>query len=679
MGAIGLGIFAHAQKTTSVQDTTAVKLSEVLVWAVRAQKKQPVSFSNLSQQHLKKTNAGQQIPMLISQLPNVVNSSEDGLGFGATSFSVRGSDTYRTNVTINGIPYNDPESQGTFWYNLSDFATSAQSLQLQRGVGTSTNGAGSFGASLNILTENPSENPSAEIANFFGSFNSLKHSAKISTGNLGNFNFQARFSKVNSDGYRERSASKLQSYFVQGIYKNGNTLLKGLLFGGKEKTQLTWIGVTAETLENNRRYNPAGKYEKDGKTLFYDNETDNYTQNHAQLHWVQQWQPHFTTTTALHYTKGKGYWEMYENWGSLAINQYWLDNDFYGGTFSANYKKESLSVAFGSAYNQYDGQHYTQFIWGENTTTPHHSKSATEMGYKKDANTFAKIQWEIIDNLSLYADLQYRYVNYRYDTYKANENFHFFNPKFGLNYDLNSENQLYFSYAQANKEPNRNDYKNAYKEKLNRNPQAEQLNDFELGWRYTTSKISLSANAYYMKYTNELVPTGKLNDKGYPIRANSGNSHRLGIETEVDYKISEKWQWQGSFSFNENKHKEYQQNNHSKNNATIAFSPSVVAFQSIHFLPISNLKISVIGKFVGKQYMSNMNEENSILPNYFVSNLHINYDIYPKKFCEKITLSVMGNNIFNRKYVSGGTYEEGIPAYFAQATANVLGGIILQF
>lgn len=694
VGAMSLTMMATAQIKTE-QEETPIQLEEVLVSAVRAKKDLPVTFSNLSKTDIKKRNAGQQIPMLVEMLPNVVSISEDGTGFGATRLFVRGSDSERTNVTINGIAYNDSESQGSFWYNLSDFASSAESIQIQRGVGTSTNGAGAFGASLNILTDAVSENPYAEIANFYGSYNIHKHMVKASTGKLNNrFELAARFSKVNSDGYRDRASSRLQSYFLQGAYSYNNTLIKALVFGGKEKTQLTWIGIDEQMLKTNRKFNPAGAYEDANKNQrFYDNETDNYQQNHAQLHWVEKWNTNWTTNLALHYTKGEGYWEMYETWGKHQVTRYTLDNDFYGATLSSSYKKENFDVIFGGSFNKYDGLHFEERVWSEEASKPYKEITDKDWGYKKDGAFFAKATWQIAPKWSLFGDVQYRYVDYNAEKYKADDSFHFFNPKVGVSFSLNTNNQFYFSYAKATREPNRADYKanhKDYEKSLKtdqtatlKKPKAEKLNDFELGWRLNTSKVKINTNLYYMLYKDQLVLTGRLNDKGYPIRDNSGDSYRAGIEVDALVLLSDKWIWRPNVAFSRNKNVNFhlQKGNELVNlgNTNISFSPEWVAGNVITFTPIENFQASLISKFVSEQYMSNTDDEASKLKSYFVNNLSLSYEIQPKQVCKSIVFSVMANNILNNKYAAYGTFEKGKAAYFPKAEANFLAGITFSF
>jgi iron complex outermembrane receptor protein len=456
-------LFSFAQE----QDSTKVnQLDDVLVSAVRVTTKTPVTFSNMDKKEIKFRNLGQDIPVLMNYLPSVVTTSDAGGGIGYTGIRVRGSDATRVNVTINGIPYNDAESQGTFWVNMPDFASSVESLQLQRGVGTSTNGSGAFGASLNMLTDNYATKANGEISNSFGSFNSHKHTVKFSTGLLNDhFELAGRLSVIKSDGYVDRASSDLNSYFLQGTYVGKTTLIKALVFGGTEKTYQSWNGIDAKTLNENRTFNSAGMYtDEEGNTRFYNNETDNYQQDHYQLHWSESISDNWSTNLAFHYTKGKGYYENYKedaemgDYGLLPVGvitttdlvrQKWLDNDFYGTTFSVKYKDEKLDVIFGGGWNKYEGDHFGKVIWARYS-------SQSELGdhyyddysAKTDGNIFAKANYQITDKLSFYGDLQYRRVTYKansIETGLVDDDFNFFNPKAGLNFEVNQKNTLYFS------------------------------------------------------------------------------------------------------------------------------------------------------------------------------------------------------------------------------------------
>lgn len=688
---------------SQAKDTTKVNLlDEVIVAATRINNKTPMTFSNLNKQEIALRNLGQDIPGLMNFLPSVVTTSDAGNGFGYTGIRVRGSDATRVNVTVNGIPYNDSESQGTYFVDMPDFASSLQSIQLQRGVGTSTNGSGAFGASLNMLTDTFSEKANGEISNSFGSFNSRKNTVKFSTGLLNDrFEIAGRLSNLHSDGYVDRAFSNLKSYFLQGTYVGKTTLLKALVFGGTEKTYQAWYGVDAETLAINRTYNFAGMYtDADGKTQFYDNQTDNYNQDHYQLHWNEKITENWNSNLAFHYTKGKGYYEEYQENQSFAdynltpisigneiinktnlVRQKWLDNNFYGTTFSLNYKKEKLDFIFGGSANKYEGKHFGTIIWAQFASESENSKHYYDyFGNKTDVNFFSKINYKLAEKWNFYADLQYRNINYKANGVQANlvnDTFNFFNPKAGLTYVLNQKSSLYFSYAKANREPNRTDYENG-------NPKPEKLNDYELGWRFATPKMQLNINGYYMFYKNQLVLTGVLDNVGNPIRTNIGESYRLGLEIDANFKLSEKWNIKPNFTLSENKNLDFVNDNglilEHLGKTSIAFSPKIIAGNTVNFIPFKNLQFSFLSKYVGEQFLSNVDNSNSKLKNYFVQDLNVNYEIVSNKVFKKIGFSILVNNVLNAKYVSNGAdYGGGYVYYFPQAGRNLMVGMALKF
>ncbi|MEP6930479.1 MAG: TonB-dependent receptor [Flavobacterium sp.] len=676
------------------KDSTKVnQLDDVLVSAVRVTTKTPVSFSNLDKKDIKFRNLGQDIPILMNYLPSVVTTSDAGNGMGYTGIRVRGSDATRVNVTINGIPYNDAESQGTFWVNMPDFASSVESLQLQRGVGTSTNGSGAFGASLNMLTDNYASKANGEISNSFGSFNSHKHTVKFSTGLLNDhFEIAGRLSAIKSDGYIDRGSSDLKSYFLQGTYVGKTTLIKALVFGGTEKTYQSWNGIDAETLNENRTYNSAGAYKDEaGVTRYYDNETDNYKQDHYQLHWNESFSDKWSTNLAFHYTKGKGYYENYKEDADMAdynlnpvgavtttdlVRQKWLDNDFYGTTFSVKYKEEKLDVIFGGGWNKYEGDHFGKVIWARYA-------SQSELGdhyyddysAKTDGNIFAKANYQFTEKLSFYGDLQYRRVTYKansYDTGLVDDQFNFFNPKAGLNYEINQKSTLYFSYARANREPNRTDYEGG-------NVKPEKLNDFELGWRFNSEKFQLNSNLYYMGYKDQLILTGRLDDVGAPIRSNSEKSYRSGLEVDATIVLSEKIMLRPNFTLSSNKNVDLAVEGQNYGTKDIAYSPSVIAGNIIVYSPIESLHLSLLQKFVGEQYMNNIELPEAKLADYFVNDLNVSYEIKPKTVFKSIMVTGLVNNFLDKKYVSNGAMYDVYPYYYPQAGINFLLGLTLKF
>lgn len=685
------------------QDSTKVnKLDDVLVSAVRVTSKTPVSFSNLDKKDIKYRNLGQDIPILMNYMPSVVTTSDAGNGMGYTGIRVRGSDATRVNVTINGIPYNDAESQGTFWVNMPDFASSVESLQLQRGVGTSTNGSSAFGASLNMLTDNYASKANGEISSSYGSFNSNKNTVKFSTGLLNDhFELAGRLSTLKSDGYIDRASSDLKSYFLQGTYVGKTTLIKALVFGGTEKTYQSWNGIDAETLNSDRTYNSAGKYKDEaGNIHFYDNETDNYQQDHYQLHWSESFSDKWSTNLAVHYTKGKGYYENYkynepvEGYGPIQstkmvendlgelvpgtdlIRQKWLDNDFYGTTFSVKYKEEKLDVIFGGGWNKYEGDHYGKVIWARYSDQSelgdhYYDDSST----KTDGNIFAKANYQFTEKLSFYGDLQYRNVKYKAnsaETGLVDDNFNFFNPKAGLNYEINQKNTLYFSYARANREPNRTDYEGG-------NAKPEKLNDFELGWRFNSEKFQLNSNFYYMAYKDQLILTGTLDDVGSPIRSNSEKSYRLGFEVDATIKLSEKFMLRPNFTLSSNKNVDLAVEGQNYGTKDIAYSPEVIAGNIIVYSPLKSLHISLLQKYVGEQYMNNIELPAAKLADYFVNDLNVSYEIKPKSVFKSIMITGLVNNILDKKYVSNGYMWDVYPYYYPQAGINFLAGLTLKF
>ena len=679
-------------------------LDEVLVSAVRATSSIPVTYSNLSKKELAKRNLGQDIPVLLNYLPSVISSSDAGAGVGYTYLNVRGSNSERINVTINGIPYNDSESHGTFWVNLGDFASSTENLQLQRGVGTSTNGSGAFGASLNILTDAVSEHAGGEISNSFGSYGTRKHTVKFTTGKINeHLEVSGRFSNIHSDGYVDRAFTNLKSYFLQASYQDENTLIKAVSFGGAERTYQAWNGLDPQQLEEDRRQNP----------YTYENEVDDYKQNHYQLHWNEQLNSHWSTNLGLNYTKGAGFFEQYkaeENAdalnnliedGSDVIVRRWLDNNFYVLNFNANYKDEKLNFISGISYSKYTGDHFGEVIWGSNLAS---GVSFGDRYYfsdakKTDMSIFSKATYEINEKVSTYLDLQGRFVSYKTAGLTSNRNpldvdakFNFFNPKAGFIYKIAAQNSVYLSYARANREANRNDFENGVSS-------PEILDDIELGWRYKSDQIQLNTNIYFMSYKNQLVLTGAIDDVGAPIRATSGKSYRLGLEIDADVKLNDQFSIKPNAAFSTNKNEDFTApingNLINLGNTPLSFSPNVIVGNMLIYQPKDNFQISFLSKYVGEQFMSNLNSSVSkldVLDSYFTSDLNFVYEIATKKVFDAIIISGLINNIFNTEYVDRGyyytyDYPDGNgntitgdgAGYYPQATRNFLVGVTLQF
>ena len=703
---------SFAQQT----DSTAVnQIDAVLVSAIRVTKKTPISFTNFSKKEIETRNLGQDIPIIMNFLPSVVTTSDAGNGVGYTGIRVRGSDATRVNVTINGIPYNDSESSGTYFVNMPDFASSLQSIQLQRGVGTSTNGGSAFGASLNMLTDSFAKESNGEIANSVGSFSTRKHTVKFSTGLLNDhFELAGRLSIIASNGYIDRATSDLKSYFLQGTYVGKTTLIKALVFGGTEKTYQAYYGIDAETLKTNRTFNPIGQYtDQFGNQRFYENETDNYQQDHYQLHWNERISNNWSTNIAFHYTKGKGYYENYKEDAKLAsynlpdvviggttikksdlIRQKWLDNDFFGTTFSTNYKTKNVDFIFGGALNRYIGSHFGKVVWARFASSGEiNDKYYDNNAVKDDGNLFAKVNYQFTKKISIYGDLQYRNVIYNAnspETGVVNDVFRFVNPKIGLDVALNDKNNLYFSYAKAQREPNRNDYENG-------SPKPEKLDDFELGWRFNSAKTQINLNGYLMNYTDQLVLTGAIDEVGSPLRENVGDSYRIGIEFDATFKTSEKWYIKPNFTLSQNKNTNFvfQRDGVLQNlgNTNIAFSPNFIAANQLVYVPSKQLQIALLSKYVGSQFMGNIDAQSSKLNAYFTNDINIMYEIKPKSVFKAIVLSGIVTNLLHFKYESNGyfyTYDDdySVPGtvttvegfgFYPQAGIHFLVGMNLKF
>ena len=706
-------ILYSQEKIIDTVQGTKQNLDEVIVKGIRAKFSSPISYSNIYKEKLKNKNLGQDLPILLNFLPSIVTTSDAGAGIGYTGIRVRGVSPQSTNITINGIPFNDPESMGTFWVNLPDFTSSVQSLQLQRGIGTSTNGSGAFGASINILTDNISQTPYAEISSSFGSFNTRKNTIKFSTGKINDvFEFSGRFSKIDSDGYVDRAYSDLKSYFIQGTYLKGSTLIKAISFAGHEKTYQSWYGLTMDQLKENRRQNP----------YTYENEIDNYKQDHYQLHWNEQINNFWSFNLGLNYTYGRGYFEQYreddniDTYGGIVssdtnlngektdttdlIRRRWLDNDFYVFNSSLNFIKNKIDLTISSSYSSYVGDHFGEVIWARTFSSNGKIRDRyyEGLGEKKDLSFFTKLLYSIDEKIEFYSDLQYRNVKYNTSGTTSDlvnmvidKSYGFFNPKIGLSYKLNPNSLLYVSYARANREPNRTDYES------NPDIQPERLNDIEFGWRLRNKNMSLNLNSYFMLYDEQLVLTGEIDDVGNPKRTNSGSSYRIGLEIENRINISELFSFETNLTLSSNKNKNIFSMvdgalyNYGKTN--ISFSPSFVGSNAIIYQPSEKISLSLLSKYVGKQYMGNTDQPNSILESYFVNDINITYSLKPKKIFQSISINFLINNILNKEYISNGyyyTYDDtwSVPGqiktldgagYYPQATRNFLAGLVFEF
>ena len=725
-------LLAQEPNAQTVKDSlTTISLEEVLLTGIRAKEDIPVTFTNLSRQDLAPRNLGQDIPILLNYLPGVVTTSDAGAGIGYTGIRVRGTDATRVNVTINGIPFNDSESQGTFWVNLPDFASSVEAIQLQRGVGTSTNGSAAFGASLNLETDAVQNKAFASLSSSIGSFNSFKNTLRFSTGKINEgFTFSGRLSQINSDGYIDRATSDLDAYFFQGTFQDESTLIKALVFGGQEVTYQAYWGIDAVTLQTNRTYNTGGEiYNESGnRNDFYDNQVDNYAQEHYQFHWNERLNSNWNFTLGLNYTHGSGFYEEYNDlWydqnisfsgatsfdylqlkpftigdttisDSENISQKWLDNDYYVITLGLNYNTEDTSLNFGGLYSYYVGDHFGDLIWGQNLgeVLPNH-RFYENQGIKKEGSFFAKATQTLSEGFTGFIDLQLRSIGYQVSgqiagpaSFSVDDNFVFFNPKAGLTYEVASGQKLYFSYAKAQREPNRTDYENG-------NPKPEKLDDFELGWRINTPKLQAQTNVYWMEYKDQLVLTGAIDAVGSPIRQNVGKSRRLGIELEFKINLNSNWLWQPNIALSSNQNLDFYFKRdgvlENLGKTQLAYSPNLVGGNAIMYVPSTRFQIGLLSKYVGKQYMGNIDSENSTLSAYFVNDLSAVYTWQPNKWIQEIQWSLLVNNIFNAQYESNGyfyTFDDTWSApgqvttvegagYFPQAGINFLTGVMLRF
>jgi iron complex outermembrane receptor protein len=725
-------LLAQEPNAQTVKDSlTTISLEEVLLTGIRAKEDIPVTFTNLSRQDIAPRNLGQDIPILLNYFPGVVTTSDAGAGIGYTGIRVRGTDATRVNVTINGIPYNDSESQGTFWVNLPDFASSVEAIQLQRGVGTSSNGSAAFGASLNLETDAVQEQAYATLASSLGSFNTIKNTLRFSSGILNEgFTLSGRLSQINSEGYVDRAASNLDAYYFQGTFKDETTLIKALVFGGQEITYQSWYGLDPDTLKNNRRYNPAGEvYDTQGNRIaFYENQVDNYAQEHYQFHWNERLNSKWNIALGLNYTHGSGFYEEYNDlWydqnisfsgatsfdylqlkpftignttisDSENISQKWLDNDYYVITLGLNYNTEGTSLNFGGLYSYYVGDHFGDLIWGQNLgeVLPNH-RFYENQGIKKEGSFFAKATQTLSEGFTGFIDLQLRSIGYQVSgqiagpaSFSVDDNFVFFNPKAGLTYDVASGQKLYFSYAKAQREPNRTDYENG-------NPKPEKLDDFEMGWRINTPKLQAQTNVYWMEYKDQLVLTGAIDAVGSPIRQNVGKSRRIGIELEFKINLNSNWLWQPNIALSSNQNLDFYFKRdgvlENLGKTQLAYSPNLVGGNAIMYVPSTRFQIGLLSKYVGKQYMGNIDSENSTLSAYFVNDLSAVYTWQPNKWIQEIQWSLLVNNIFNAQYESNGyfyTFDDTWSApgqvttvegagYYPQAGINFLTGVMLRF
>ena len=710
---LGMITQSYAQQKNQHFNDTAF-LQPVEITAVRAAEKAPFAKTNVTKKEIEKNNLGQDLPFLLNQTPNVVVNSDAGNGVGYTGIRIRGTDASRINVTLNGIPYNDAESQGTYFVDLPDFSSSVNSIQVQRGVGSSSNGAGAFGASINLSTNEVNKDFMLELNNSVGSFNTFKNTVKVSSGILGkHFTIDGRLSNITSDGYIDRAATTLRSYYFSTAYINEKNSLRLNVFSGKEKTYQAWNGVSESDLKSNRTFNLSGQ-EQPGSP--YKNETDNYLQTHYQLFFNHQFNAFWKSNITLFLSKGAGYYEQYKAAQGLSeyglpsyikgtdtvtktdlIRRLWLDNNFYGTVFSLQHQKNNTQFTMGGGWNGYDGKHFGEIIWAQvQPAVPVNYRWYNLTANKKDLSLFTKWTQQWGTNWQTYADIQVRNVNYRINGFqdnpaiKVNNSYTFLNPKMGITYS-NKNWQAYFSYAIANKEPNRDDFEAG----ITQQPLAEKLNDFELGLEKKYRKFSFGANLYYMLYKNQLVLTGKINDVGAYTRTNIPNSYRLGLELQAKAIISKYINISANIAFSENKVKNYAEyiddydnggqvvNQYKK--TTISFSPAVVAGGTIDIIPLKNSEISFLSKYVSSQYLDNTAQNTRKLNGYFVQDVRLSYAV-KNTFTKAFNIILQLNNVLNKKYepngytysyISGGLVTENY--YFPMARFNWMLGVNLRF
>lgn len=698
-------------------DTTPQELEAVVVSAARVNADSPITFSELSKEEIQKSNLGQDIPVLLNSLPSVVSTTFDGTGIGYSDIRIRGADNSRINVTLNGIPYNDADSQATFWVNLQDFASSVENIQVQRGVGTSTNGAGTFGASINVLTDNYSEEPFAEISNSAGSFNTRKHTVKAGTGLLNDhFAFSTRLSRIESDGYVDRAFSDLSSYFIDGVYKDDNTLIKALVFGGEEITGLSFAGLDRAGIEADRRFNFEGLFfDSDGNQQFYENQTDNYRQDHYQLHVTQKFDTNWTGNISFHYTYGRGFFEQYIDDASVdfyrlsseanqgitnsdLVTRSHLNSDFYGTVFSLNYKDDVLDAVFGGSLNRYDGEQFGEIIFAETAQLPTlPTRFFDNNSDKIDLSVYTKATVKVSDQIAVYGDVQIRNISYEAggslfnpgSILDVDQTFTFFNPKAGLTYKATEKDNFYLSYARANREPARVDFENG-------DPESESLNDFELGWRHATQKTAINANLFYLDFRNQLVLTGAIDQVGFPIRTNSGSSFRAGLEVDATIRVSDQFTVKPNVAISTNKNRDFiaQRDGNFVNLGTtnISFSPDFIAGNSLIYSPTDKLSVTLFTKYVSEQYLANLDLESSLLDSYFTNDINVQYTIKTIPYIKSLILTAQVNNVLNELYENNGFFfsfdvpndaGDGVTTldgagFYAQAGTNFLVGATIR-
>lgn len=714
-----------------------VMSDEVIITSTRADEKTPVAFQDLSKKEIDQKNFGQDLPMLLAGSISTVATSDAGNGMGYTALRIRGTDMTRINVTMNGIPLNDPESHNVFWVDLPDIASSTDNIQIQRGVGTSTNGASAFGASINLQSLKFTSDPYGEINTSYGSFNSMKNSLAFGSGLLQkHWTIDGRFSRLHSDGYIDRAFSDLRSGFLSAAFADSKTVVRFNYITGAEKTYQAWDGIPHEVLDTNRRYNGMGMYfDSKGKLRFYDDETDNYSQTHYQFLLSRQLQKQLVLNLAAHYTHGEGYYEQFRDDDKLAdygipaihlpgnyyvsngdtliypdslisscdlIRRKWLNNDFKGITYSLNWNPGALQTTLGGSWNTYTGRHFGRVIWSEVAlNTPPDLEWYRSRAVKNDFNLYGKLNYALTSSLNAFVDLQYRKINYEIEgidddsrNITQEHQYSFFNPKAGLHFDANTLNSVYLSFAMAKREPNRDNFVDANPEKPV--PVPETLFDLEAGHQLRTGTFTMTTNLYFMYYRDQLALTGAINDVGAPVMENVPESYRLGIELAGSVMLPFNLKWNGSATLSRNKITKFTeyvddwdtwgQVSFVHRNTNLSFSPSLLVSSEFTWNITKKANVALLSRYVGKQYLDNTQDESRRLDPYLVNDIRLSYTLTTSLF-RQLSLRFMLNNVLNEKYESNAWvyryFESGearvLDGYFPQAGFNLMGGLAINF
>jgi iron complex outermembrane recepter protein len=710
---------------------------EVVVSGLRAGRNTPVAYSEMDKEEITKNNLGKDIPYLLELMPSVTATSDGGTGVGYSQLSVRGTDLNRINVTVNGIPLNDAESHGVWWVDLPDLATSIENIQVQRGVGTSTNGPAAFGANINIQTNRVKKDAFGELASSYGTFNTYKTSIKAGTGLLNDhFAFDVRLSKIHSDGFIDRATTDMESFLASGSYSDKKTLVKFNVISGKENTYQAWNGVPKVRLDNDldgmQRYADHWLYSQDEvdemvasdsrtyNLYTYDNEVDDYTQSHYQVFVSRELMPELKLNLGFNYTKGKGYYEQYkadrdfEDYGfepavigndtafsTDLIQRKWLDNDLYVVTYSLDYLKDNFKATLGGSWQDYYGRHYGEVIWAKYAGGSEiRDRWYSNIGDKQEFNIYGKFEYLFFNQFNVYVDLQYRTIDYEMEgpdddlvDISQKHSYSFFNPKFGLSYNLSSNQNAYFTFGIANREPTRTDLKDRVE---GDDPVHETLMDYELGYTISSQNAKLNVNLYYMDYKDQLVKTGRINNVGNPISVNMPESYRRGLEIAGGIRLFDQLDWQANVTFSQNKILDYTeytdnwetwgQDENYIGETNISFSPEVIVGGQLAYQPFKGFEVALISKYVGEQYIDNSSAKDRMLDSYFVNNLRLNYH-FATKWIKGIDLQFAVNNVFNEEYETNAwVYRyfweneyHNMDGYFPQAGINVMGGVVLNF